>query len=315
MRDEAHAILAAADRLGTEIRSAIDLLFTHEGRTIVTGMGKTGFVARKAAATFCSTGTPAIFLHPSEAMHGDLGIVTPEDVLIAISNSGETAEVVGLLPFMARSGIPVIALTGNLDSSLAKRSKIVLDTSVLNEADEFSVTPTSSTTVALAMCDALAVTLMRLRGFSKEQFAIFHPGGNLGRKLLLRVADLMRVGRHIPKIELDSDVTQAMQTISEKKLGAVMVVSEQNRVEGILTDGDLRRIFQNRFDGHQEMPNRQPVSEFMTRSPRRISGESLAAEALKLMEDHEITVLPVCDSADQLIGIIHLHDLIRAGLA
>ena len=198
LRKESAAILAAAQRVDGSIERAIDCLFACTGRVIVTGMGKMGCIARKAAATFCSTGTPAVFLHPGEAVHGDLGIVTDQDVLIVLSNSGETREVIGLLPYMARLGVPVIGLTGDLNSSLASRCQVIVDTGVECEADPIAIAPTSSSTVALAMCDALAVVLMNRRGFTKEQFAIFHPGGNLGGKLLIQVADLMHVGEMIP---------------------------------------------------------------------------------------------------------------------
>ncbi len=315
LRAESGAIDAAASRLGSEVEAAIKLLLENRGRVILTGLGKNGYVARKAAATFCSTGTPAIFLHPSEALHGDLGIVTEGDVLIALSNGGETKEVIELLPYMARFAIPVIAITGNLTSSLAVRSQIVLDASVASEADQISVTPTSSTTVAMAMCDAIAVTLMQHRGFTREQFAIFHPGGNLGRKLLLSVGELMRVGDSVPHIDRNETLDAAIQTISDKRLGAVIVVDDQLTVQGILTDGDLRRIYQAGSESKDQNPNQQPVEEFMTRQPQTTRRESLAAEALKLMEDKQITVLAVVDESNQLQGVIHLHDLIRAGLA
>ncbi len=315
LRAESAAIDAAAERLGSEVEAAIKLLLENRGRVILTGLGKNGYVARKAAATFCSTGTPAIFLHPSEALHGDLGIVTEGDVLIALSNGGETKEVIELLPHMARLAIPVIAITGNLTSSLAVRSQIVLDASVTSEADPISVTPTSSTTVAMAMCDAIAVTLMQHRGFTREQFAIFHPGGNLGRKLLLSVGELMRVGDSVPSIDGGETLDAAIQTISDKRLGAVIVVGDQQQVRGILTDGDLRRIYQAGSGAKQPSPNQQPVEGFMTRQPKTIGRDSLAAEALKLMEDKQITVLAVVDDSNELQGVIHLHDLIRAGLA
>ncbi len=315
LRSEAEAILQAAERLGPEIDATIQLLLASKGRLILTGLGKTGYVARKAAATFCSTGTPAIFLHPSEALHGDLGVVTAGDVLLAVSNSGETPEVVNLLPHMARLGIPVIALTGDSHSTLAARSNITLDTGVAAEADEISVTPTSSTTVAMSMCDAIAVTLMRHRGFTREQFAIFHPGGNLGKKLLLKVSDLMRIGEHVPKTSQSTRLAEAIEMISAKRLGAVFVVSDAGELSGVLTDGDLRRIVQLWSAASQEDLNDQAVSNFMTRQPKRIAPGALAAAALKLMEDHQITVLAVVDADNQLAGVIHLHDLIRAGLA
>ena len=315
LRAEADAILQAASRLGPEVDEAIQLLLKNKGRVVFTGLGKTGFVARKAAATFCSTGTPAIFLHPSEALHGDLGVVSEGDILIAISNSGETAEVIQLLPHLVRMGITVIALTGAPGSSLAVRSNVTLDTGVAREADEISITPTSSTTVAMSMCDALAVTLMRHRGFTREQFAIFHPGGILGKRLLLTVSDLMRIGDAIPKVRKQTRLADAIKTISEKRLGAVFVVSENEQIDGVLTDGDLRRVFQQHAASADENPNDLTVSKFMTQPARKIATEALAAAALKSMEDNEITVLAVVDKNDKLVGVIHLHDLIRAGLA
>ena len=315
LRAEAEAILAAAKRLGPEVDQAIQLLLCCKGRVILTGLGKTGYVARKAAATFCSTGTPAIFLHPSEALHGDLGVVSKGDVLIAVSNSGETTEVIQLLPHMFRLGVPVIALTGDRQSTLAVRSNITLDTGVADEADEISVTPTSSTTVAMSMCDALAVTLMRDRGFTREQFAIFHPGGNLGKKLLLTVADLMRIGKAIPQLSGHSRLSDAIREMSEKNLGAVFLVSSNQQLEGVLTDGDLRRIFSREASKTEDDLNQLDLVAFVTREPKRVGVDALAAQALKLMEDHEITVLAVVDQDNHLVGAIHLHDLIRAGLA
>ncbi len=314
LQAEAAAIVAGAERLGPEIDAAIELLRQTKGRVIFTGLGKTGYVARKGAATFCSTGTPAIFLHPSEALHGDLGVVTPGDVLIALSNSGETEEVLGLLPFMVRMGVPVLAVTGNIQSSLAIRSTLVLDASVKCEADPISVAPTSSTTLAMAMCDALAVALMSQRGFTRQQFAIFHPGGHLGRKLLLQVGDLMRVGERVPVINAAGNLNEAIEIISAKRMGAVIVISSQRHVVGILTDGDLRRLYQHSTPQTVNVES-SPIMTLMTHSPKQIHSTGLAAEALKMMEDNQITVLPVVDAQDQFVGAIHLHDLIRAGLA
>jgi len=307
---EAAAIQAAADRLDPTIVVAVDLLAGCKGRVIVTGMGKMGWIAQKAASTFCSTGTPAIFLHPSEAAHGDLGLVTQQDVLIALSNSGETDEVLRLLPYMHRFGIPVIALTGKLDSSLARHCQVLIDTGVESEADPISVAPTSSTTVALAMSDALAIALMHRRGFTREQFAIFHPGGHLGRKLLLTVKELMHTGNEIPTIKQRTLLRDAIFSISKKGLGSALIVDESNQLAGIITDGDLRRALQANSN-----PLENPVEQHMAASPTTIELGSLAAEALRLMEDREITVLPVVDEEQKVVGIIHLHDLVRVGLA
>jgi len=319
LRKEAEAILAAADRVDSSIQVAVDHLQNCRGRVIVTGMGKMGCIARKATSTFCSTGTPAVFLHPSEAVHGDLGIVTKSDVLVVLSNSGETREVVGLLPFMARLGVPVIGLTGNTQSSLAKRCEVVVDTGVASEADPIAVAPTSSTTVTLAMCDALAIALMNRRGFTKEQFAIFHPGGNLGGKLLIKVADIMHVGEAIPRIsDANSLLQDGIKAITAKGMGAVFVVSSNSdNVVGVITDGDLRRIMESMGSGNlckEGTVWEEPLSNHMSRDPKSIEPNALAAEALLLMEEFGITILPVVES-EKLVGVIHLHDLIRAGLA
>ncbi|MFK7766538.1 MAG: SIS domain-containing protein [Mariniblastus sp.] len=316
LNNEAAAILAAANRIDGSVVQAVDILFGCRGRVIVTGMGKMGCIARKAAATFCSTGTPAIFLHPSEAVHGDLGIVTDKDVLVLLSNSGETREIVELFPFMARLGVPMIGLTGNSKSQLAQRCEVVLDAAVESEADPIAVAPTSSTTVALAMCDGLAIALMNRRGFTKEQFAIFHPGGNLGGKLLIQVADLMRGGNKIPKTNREDSLRNGIAQISQKGLGAVFVVSDADEVLGILTDGDLRRIIEQAAEQTEGNVLDEPLSNHMTADPKSIGNDALAAEALRLMEESGITVLPVVDHANEkLVGVIHLHDLIRAGLA
>lgn len=317
LKKEANAILAAAQRVDDSATQAVQILYSCKGRVIVTGMGKMGCIARKAAATFCSTGTPAIFLHPSEAVHGDLGIVTENDVLVVLSNSGETRELMELLPFVVRLGVPVICITGNTNSSLAQRATVVIDAAVESEADPISVAPTSSTTVTLAMSDALAVALMNRRGFTKEQFAIFHPGGNLGGKLLIKVSDLMHRNDKVPLSLETETLQQGIETISEKGLGAVFVVSETQNVLGVLTDGDLRRIIQSTLPVDRNVLE-EPMSKLMSFNPKMIEANCLAAEALRLMEDNGITVLPVVNRTGEtntLVGVIHLHDLIRVGLA
>jgi len=316
LHQEAAAICAAAERVDSSICDALEMLIACKGRVIVTGMGKMGCIARKAAATFCSTGTPAIFLHPGEAIHGDLGIVTQNDVLVLLSNSGQTRELCELLPHVVRMGVPIVGLIGDSKSPLAARCSVVIDTSVESEADPISVAPTSSTTVALAMSDALAIALMQKRGFTKEQFAIFHPGGNLGGKLLVQVADLMRAGDEVPIANGDDTLQNGIDTISAKRLGAVFVVSELNEVLGVLTDGDLRRLIQQTVSAEksQSSPLSDLISTHMTSDPKTIQFDALAAEAIRLMEDNGITVLPVVKE-NQLVGVIHLHDLIRAGLA
>ena len=314
MRKEAEAINQVAARVDDKVGQAVEMLLNCSGRVIITGLGKMGCIARKAAATFCSTGTPAVFLHPSEAVHGDLGIVTANDVLVVLSNSGETREVLELLPFMARLGVPVIGLTGKLNSSLAGRCSVVIDTEVESEADLIAIAPTCSTTVALAMCDALAVVLMQCRGFTKEQFAIFHPGGNLGGKLLIKIADVMHGGDHVPTVGEHETLRNAIRTINAKRLGAVFIVSNSQSVLGVITDGDLRRLIE--FAAGETNGNvwEDSVSKHMTQTPKTIDVGALAAEALRVMEDNGISILPVVDS-NKLVGVIHLHDLIRVGLA
>lgn len=313
---EAGAIREVAQRIDPTITEAIELLSNCQGRVIVSGMGKMGCIARKAAATLCSTGTPASFLHPAEAIHGDLGIVTPNDVLMVLSNSGQTRELCELLPHVVRLNVPIIGLLGDPESPLATWCNILVDIGVVAEADPISVAPTNSTTVALAMSDAIAVALMYQRGFTEEQFAIFHPGGNLGRKLLIQVADLMHTGDNIPKSQAGDSLQSGIDTISAKGLGSVFIVSETSEVIGVFTDGDLRRMVQQTIGANpsQSSALSEPISKYMTSNPKSISVDALAAEALRLMQENGITVLPVVDAA-QLVGVIHLHDLIRAGLA
>ena len=306
---ESDAIAVAAARENKAAIDAVELLFRCSGRLIISGMGKMGLVGRKAAATFSSTGTPAIFLHPVDALHGDMGVVTNDDVVIALSNSGKTQEVLELLSYMRRRSVPVIVLTGELDSPLATSGNIVIDTSVEREADPLAVAPTASSTVALAMCDALAIALMHARGFTSEQFAEFHPGGTIGRKLITKVDDLMRTNDELPLVNSQTSLRDAIVTISQKALGCALVVDDNNRLTGILTDGDLRRILQ-KF----ENPLSDSIQQYMTKAPQTIGVGSLAVEALRIMEQKSITVLPVVDD-QKAVGAIHLHDLLSAGLA
>ncbi len=307
---ESRAIALVAARIDEAIEQPLDLMFTLRGRLIFTGVGKMGYIGRKAAATFCSTGSPAIFLHAGEAAHGDLGIVTKDDVVVALSNSGQTAELLNLLPYLRRFDIPMICITGNTASELARRSRYTIDIGIASEADPNQLAPTSSTTVALAICDALAIALARRRGFTKDQFAIFHPGGNLGRKLLLTTAELMHRGVDIPCAEPDVSLRDAMLEVSKKRLGAILIVDSANRLQGIVTDGDIRRILQQNHD-----PWGDSIACYMSGNPIRIAEQSLAADALRLMQDSQITVLPVVNADSTVCGIVHLHDLIRAGLA
>lgn len=305
---ELQAIEALSGRVGEEAVDAVELVLGCRGRVFVTGMGKAGLVGRKLAATLSSTGTPASFLHPAEAYHGDLGVITDQDVVLALSNSGETEELVRLLPHFGRMGVPVVALTGNTASTLARYSQVVIDVGVAREADPLDLAPTASTTTAIAMGDALAAALLKCRGFTRDQFAIFHPGGSLGRRLLWKVADLMHTGEELPRVAPDLPLRDAIYVMSTKRLGTLLV-TEGDRLLGIFTDGDLRRLL-----GDAGNPLGQPMREVMIRDPRVTRSETLAARALKLMEDNAITLLPVLDGEDRLVGAIHVHDLVRAGL-
>lgn len=313
LKSESSAIATAADRIGPEIAESVRIIAASEGRLIVTGMGKMGCIARKAAGTFSSTGTPAIFLDPADAIHGGLGIVREGDVILALSNSGETSELLELLPFIVRLKLPIIAITGGAKSSLARQASTVIDSSVESEADPDSLAPTNSSTVALACCDGLAVALMRLRGFTKDDFAMFHPGGNLGRKLLLKVSDLMHTGVEIPIVDDGCSLGEAVKMISQKKVGTVLVRDQADKLKGILTDGDVRRIFESTANSTAN-PLSQPVNEFMTCSPASAHADELAATALNLMEARQVTVLPVLGANQEIVGVIHMHDLIRSGL-
>ncbi|MDB2686438.1 KpsF/GutQ family sugar-phosphate isomerase [Mariniblastus sp.] len=314
LQQESAAIAQAATLVGETAEAAVNLLQQCDGRVIVTGMGKMGCIARKAAATFCSTGTPAIFLHPSEAAHGDLGILGDTDVLMLLSNSGETREVLELLPFAARMNVKTIAITAGQNSSLATQCDTALETGVVKEADSIAIAPTNSTTVTLAICDALAVALMEQRGFTREQFAIFHPGGYLGRKLLIKVSDVMRSADQLPVVSIKSTLAQAIQAISDKHLGAVFAVDQNQSLSGVLTDGDLRRIIESSAADMATIID-QEIESMITSNPKTTAADRFAAEALRTMETNNITILPVVNEANHLQGVVHLHDLIRAGLA
>lgn len=315
MNLEAQQLAAAAVRIADldACEVAVQMLVDCKGRILLTGMGKMGLIARKSAATLCSTGAPAIYLHPTEAIHGDLGIVTPDDVLIAMSNSGQTAEVLQIVQFMQRINVPVIALTGNLNSALSMHSNVVIDCHVDREADEFSLAPTCSTTVTMATADALAIALMTARGFTAKQFAIFHPGGNLGKKLLLKVDDVMRSGDQLPTAPREVGLGQALKKISEKKMGCLLVTDDRGRLVGIVTDGDLRRYFASASGSIADIMA-GGVDGVLTSDPATIATGKLAAEAIRLMEDRQITTLPVVGEQGEISGLLHLHDLIKAGL-
>ncbi|HZF17294.1 MAG TPA: KpsF/GutQ family sugar-phosphate isomerase [Steroidobacteraceae bacterium] len=309
---EAEAVGALVGRLGSEFARACVLCLecsSRQGRVIVSGMGKSGHVGRKIAATLASTGTPSFFLHPGEASHGDAGMITRQDAVLAISNSGETEEIVTLLPYLKRLGIPLITLTGGRDSTLARVAAVNLDVSVPAEACPLNLAPTASTTATLAMGDALAVALLECRGFTEHEFALSHPGGSLGRRLLLHVEDVMRKGDEIPLVGLDTPLAAGLVEMSRKGLGMTAIVDADRHVVGVFTDGDLRRALDGLVDVHATR-----MRQVMTRQGKSIGPRMLAAEAVHLMEKHHITQLLVVDDDNVLIGALNIHDLFRAGV-
>ena len=306
---EAEAVAALEHRLGSEFAQACRLLLACTGRIVVTGMGKSGHVAGKIAATLASTGSPAFFLHPAEAIHGDIGMITAADVVLALSNSGETDELVTILPVIKRLDVALIAMTGNRDSTLARYATVVLDVSVPAEACSLNLAPTASTTATLAMGDALAVAILEARGFTEEDFARSHPGGTLGRRLLLHVEDVMRTGDDLPAVEPGTTLSAGLLEMSRKGLGMTTIVDATRHVIGVFTDGDLRRVLDRQADVHVTT-----MSEVMTARPKVARPRMLAAEAVHLMEEYKITALPVVDDDGRLIGALNVHDLLRAGV-
>lgn len=307
---EAKAILRLKNNIGDDFDKAVDILYNCKGRVIVTGMGKSGLIGKKIAATMSSTGTPAYFLHPAESTHGDSGVITRNDVIIAISNSGETQELLNLLPLIKRFGCEMIGMTGNLNSTLAKTSEVTLDISVEREACPLGKAPTASTTATLAMGDALAVCLMEKKGFTKEDFLMYHPSGKLGKGLTYKVRDLMITGDKMPVVSDDETFTDVINTISEYKLGMAMVVDSDRKLSGVLTDGDIRRTVIK----YQDI-SKLRIKDVMTSNPKRITSDAYAASALNLMEKFSITALAVVDENNVPVGVIHVHDLLRAGVA
>lgn len=306
---ESQAVAALIERLDEAFDHACQLFLACEGRVIVTGMGKSGHIARKIAATLASTGTPAFYVHPGEASHGDMGMITARDVVLALSNSGETAEVTALLPLLKRMGTPLVSMTGRPESSLARHAEAHLDTAVAREACPLDLAPTASTTAALAMGDALAVALLEARGFTAEDFALSHPGGSLGRRLLLKVEDLMHQGERLPRVALGSPLRDALLEITRQGLGFTCVLDEDGRLAGVYTDGDLRRT----LDHHDDLRQLR-VDDVMTRGGKTIRPQLLAAEAVRIMEDNRITALAVVDDQDHPIGVLHMHDLLASGV-
>ena len=311
LKTEAEAIAALTERLDQSFHDACELILKCDGRIVVTGMGKSGHIGNKIAATLASTGTPSFFMHPGEASHGDLGMITADDLVIALSNSGETSEITLLLPLLKRLGIPLLALTGKPASTLARSANIHLDVSVAKEACPLGLAPTSSTTATLAMGDALAVAILEARGFTEEDFALSHPGGDLGRRLLLRVSDIMHTGNAIPLVTVGTTLKDTLLEMTAKGLGMAGVIEvDGNKLVGIYTDGDLRRTF-------EKMPNIETalVQDFMTADCVTIEAERIASEALKTMHDKKINALMVVDAELTIQGALNMHDLLRAGVA
>ncbi|BAU72648.1 KpsF/GutQ family sugar-phosphate isomerase [Metapseudomonas furukawaii] len=306
---EREAIDALIPRIDADFVRACELILACKGRVVVVGMGKSGHVGNKIAATLASTGTPSFFVHPAEASHGDMGMITRDDVVLALSNSGSTAEIVTLLPLIKRLGITLISLTGNPESPLAKAAEANLDARVGQEACPLNLAPTSSTTASLVLGDALAIALLEARGFTAEDFAFSHPGGALGRRLLLKVEHIMHSGDNLPKVARGTALRDALLEMTRKGLGMTAVLEDDGRLAGIFTDGDLRRTLDKGVDVRQA-----GIDEVMTLHGKTVRPEMLAAEALKIMDDHKINVLVVVDATDRPIGALHIHDLTRAGV-
>lgn len=313
LKIEADAVAALIDRIDERFEQAVEMILDCKGRVVVTGMGKSGLIGKKIAATLASTGTPALFLHPAEGIHGDLGMVTRGDTVIALSNSGETEEIARMLPSLKRLGIKIIALTGNTDSTLAKNSDVVIDVGVKEEACPLGLAPTASTTATLAMGDAIAVALLDKRGFREEDFACFHPGGTLGKRLLLRVRDLMHIGDAIPAVSEATLIKDAIYEISSKKMGVTSVLDSAGKLVGVISDGDLRR-WMERTEKTGENLLAKKAKDIMTKNPKVTNREALAAEAVAIMEKNSITCLIVTDHDAKPEGVIHLHDLLKAGV-
>lgn len=309
LKIEAESVLSLMDSIGESFESAVELIVQCEGKVVVTGMGKSGLICQKIASTMASTGTPAFFLHPAEGVHGDLGMLAKGDVVIAISNSGETEEVIRILPIIRRMGLKLISITGESQSTLASVGDTFLNVSVKEEACPLGLAPTASTTATLALGDALAVALMYKRGFKEEDFALFHPGGSLGKSLLLKVSDLMHTGERVPVISAESSVKEVIFEMTSKGFGVTAVMSNKGSFVGVISDGDLRRALERDGDIINET-----ASNIMKENPKTISSHDLAAKALSEMEKNKITVLFVLDENEKPTGILHLHDLLQSGV-
>ncbi len=310
LKTEADAISGLARRLDKNFSKAIDLILNSGGKVVITGMGKSGLICKKIAATFASTGTPAFFLHPAEGVHGDLGMLMKGDVVIAVSNSGETEELIRILPLIKRMGVKLIAMTGDLKSNLAKAGDVVLDIAVKEEACPLGLAPTASTTAALAMGDALAVALLEKKGFKEKDFALLHPAGSLGKRLL-KIEELMHTGKDIPLVNINASMKDAILEITAKRLGITAVLDKNNRLAGVITDGDLRRALEKGGD----ILNKE-IKDVMTKNPKKIEKGAFTESALKVMEDYSITTLFIYErrKQDEVAGVIHLQDLLKAGV-
>ncbi|MDA3813724.1 MAG: KpsF/GutQ family sugar-phosphate isomerase [Candidatus Cloacimonetes bacterium] len=306
---EAKAIREVADRIDSKIEDTIDLLFNCKGKVVVTGIGKAGIIGRKIASTLASTGTTAIFLHAAEGIHGDLGLLDDNDVVIAVSNSGNTNELTSIIPYIKFRKIPIIALTGNLKSQLAKNATVTIDCFVPKEYEPFGRVPTSSTTVALAVGDAITVALLKKRNFNEDDFAQFHPGGTIGKKLICKIEDLMHSGKENPIVHDNAKMNKAIIEMTSKGLGCTNVINADGKLVGIVTDGDLRRMIEKGITDLNTI-----VTDVMISNPRSMHPQELAVDALNLMEDNKITMLPIVDENNNPVGMLHMHDLINAGV-
>jgi len=310
LKTESEAVFDLIEKLDSNFGKAVEIIYQSKGRVVVTGMGKSGLVGKKIAATLASTGTPAFFLHPAEASHGDLGMVTDRDIIIAISNSGETEELIGLIPFLKRFNVKLISMTGNQNSTLAEASDVTLDISVKKEACPMGIVPTASTTATLALGDAVAVALLIKRGLDEKDFALFHPRGRIGKKLLIKVKDLMHIGDSLPIVSIDTPLSKTLIEMSSKRLGHAIVLDNNNRIAGVITDGDVRRGLEKWGERLFQLT----AVKVMTKNPGTIAEEELAVKALSIMENLSITALIVPDNDGRPLGIIHLHDILRQGI-
>jgi len=310
IRIEAEAVRTLENKINGAFAGTVDLIEKIKGRVVITGMGKSGLIARKIVATMNSTGTPAIYMHPSDAVHGDLGMVRPEDVVICISKSGDTEEILQLVPMFKRIGVPIISIIGNKDSKLGRESDFVLDAAVEQEACPYDLAPTASTTAALVIGDALAIALLDRKNFTEEEFAMFHPGGNLGKRLFMKVEELMVKEKDIPIVVASTSLRETILVMTSGRLGATCVVDSAGKLSGIVTDGDLRRLLQKDIDFSQLV-----ADDVMTRNPKHVKQNTLAVAALEVMENFNITQLIIVDDSHKPVGMVHLHELVKAGLS